>query len=88
MINVGETVRVAVRPFDWDGEFDEGSICTFTVQTEDGTSNAQPMPFSEGQSAFVGTFVPLVSGTHNVRVTAVLTDGTKSVERRKIEVKS
>ena len=88
MINVGETVRVTAKPYDWDGEFDQLAVCSFTIQREDVTLDPAPMAFSEGLAAFVGSFTPQASGEYQVRITALLSDGTKSIERRKIVVRS
>lgn len=87
MINVGETVRVTARPFDWDGVLDEGATCYFTHAYGTENSSSIEMPYDEETQNYVGEFVPSKAGFHNVRVVATLTDGSKSVDSRKLEVK-
>lgn len=88
MINAGETVRVAARPFGWDGILDAGALVTYTSTFDGDTSVAQPLPWFPGVNAYVGVYVPKGPGTHRVRIKAVLSDGTVSVETRVFEVKT
>lgn len=88
MINTGETVRVTARPFDWDGVLDEGATVSFSVAY--GAETPVPsteMPFNETTNNYEGTFTPTQEGYHAVRIVAVLTDGSTSVDTRKIQVR-
>lgn len=88
MINTGETVRVTARPFDWDGVLDEGATVAFSVAY--GAETLVPstsMPFNDTTNNYEGSFIPTKEGYHVVRIVAVLTDGSTSVDVRKIEVR-